>query len=144
MLSTGRIYLGQDDPALLTLIDTARTYLVKPYIADPQRILAYRYAIALLFEDATDTIASDPATGLYFLNKALDELIEFAFMKYQVPMPRAKERLATLKKTDSSVGTLAEAYYISMEIGEKYHLASKLITILIGEKGFFEWESAKQ
>jgi hypothetical protein len=144
MLSTGRIYLGEDDPDLLKLIDTARTYLVKPYIADPQRILAYRYAIALLFEDATDTIASDPATGLYFLNKAVDELIEFAYMKYQVPMPRAKERLAALKKIDSAVGTLVESYFISMDIGEKYQLASKLITILIGEKGFFEWESARQ
>ena len=144
MLSTGVIYQGVETPEIISLVEKANTYATKPATVDDRKIMFARYDIALLFEDATDLYQTDSATALYFLNKAVDALISFAFPKYQMPMPRPKERLAFLKQKDPVIGKLTEDYFLKTDVSEKHSIAGTLITKLIGHTGFFEWETEQE
>lgn len=142
MLATGQLYLGHDHPQLLTLVAEAQHYatLTKPLTAE--QLTFRRYGIANLFEDATDTLATDQPTSLYILDKAVGQLIELVFAAYPRPLPRLKERLRSLADLDPTAGQLVQHYYQATDPAARYEAARQLVLHVAGAGQFFEWSSA--
>ena len=52
-----------------------------------------------------------------------------------------KSLLNELEKMDENIAKLARSFYQETSIQEKMELAGKIAEKIIGERGFFEWES---
>lgn len=141
MLATGQLYLGHDHPQLLALVTEARHYadLTKPLTAE--QLTFRRYGIANLFEDVTDTLATDQSTSLYLLDKVVGQLIELVFATHPRPLPRLKERLRSLADLDPTAGQLVQRYYQATAAAARYEAARQLVLHVAGADRFFEWSS---
>ena len=142
ILSTGVIYLGEENQQIITLLDDAKKYArLSPPLTE-QELLIRRYTLANLLEDVTDLLDVKEAMTLhYIMSKIVLEAIEFTFAKNQQPLPRIKERIPLLQEVEPAIGDLVARYYAATTIDEQYHAVKQLVFNLTGETGFFEWES---
>jgi len=143
MLATGMVVSGGDNEEVQRIIKMAKEYSGRPLIPDDNLKTADRYRIATLFEDATDLKEVDPATSLYFLNRAVTEAIDFLFMAGCRTLPRAKERIRQIEESWPEMGKLVTDYFEAREFDEKYAVARTLVEKSVGATGFFEWESER-
>jgi hypothetical protein len=143
LLSTGKIYLGEDNAGVLQLIQKAKQYLTEPVIVKPEQIIQQKYSIALLFEDATELLPEEPEAAQYVLDKAISEVITHVFAVNKKPLPRLKERLYELSDVNPVAGKLIANYYRATGITEKHQIAAKILAALQIPDKFFEWTSSK-
>ena len=141
MIATGRLVLGENDPHIMALVEDAKHYAYLANSLTDEQATFQKYAIATLFEDATDTIVSNPSTSLYILEKAIAQSIEFLFAARQQPLPRIKERLNTLASLEPAIGSLVKQYYQATDIMKKYELAKLIVLNVTENLGFFEWST---
>lgn len=143
MISTGKVIEGADNLELQKLIQSAKEFLLQsPPLPDIKRINT-RYAIATLFEDATDVKDTDALTSTYFLNKLVSDIIDYTFRNNGIPMPRPKERIMYLEQNYPDIGKLVTDYYRTESFHDKYNIAKTLVEGTVGEYGFFEWDSGQ-
>lgn len=141
LLATGQVVHGHDNPQLLALLAEAHHYAILANPLTEEQATFRKYGLATLLEDAADTLATDEATSLYLLNQVVAQLIEFVFAAQQCPLPRVKERLATLCELDATVGRGVQQYYQPAGAAQKYALAKALVLRVTGHREFFEWSS---
>lgn len=96
------------------------------------------YGLVTLLEDAADTLATDEATTLYTLNQVIAQLGELVFAAHQHPLPRIKDRLATLCEVDATVGRGVQQDYRLANTAQKHELAKALVLPVTGHGEFFE------
>jgi hypothetical protein len=137
------VVLGGDNEEVQRIIKMAKEYSGRALIPDDNWKTADRYRIATLFEDATDLKEVDPVTALYFLNRAVNEVIDFLFMAGCRTLPRAKERITQIEACWPEMGKLISDYYEAREFDAKYAAAKSLVEKSVGATGFFEWESER-
>jgi hypothetical protein len=143
MLATGVVMLDED-PVVSALITQAKTWLATPpHYADFGLRIA-RYNAATLFEDALDVVERDPATATMLLDKAISTAIEYAFRSRSLLVPRNKDLLSALRDLDANTGDAASRFYTSARWEERLAAATIIMDGLIGARGFFEWESARE
>lgn len=143
IISTGRVIEGAENLEIQKLIQSSKEFLSKsPTLTETQRVFI-RYAIATLFEDATDLKDSDTQTSTYFLNKLVNDIIDYTFRNNSIPLPRPKERIKYLEINYPDIGKLITDYFNAEKFFNKYEIAKKLVEKTIGEVGFFEWDSGK-
>jgi len=144
LISTGKIYFGEETDELKNLVSTAKEYLTKTPEFNEKVNIKYTYLISGLFEDATDTMNADRQTSLFFLNKMIGEIIEFVFLKNNVPLPRSKERIKYMVENFPELGKLTVEFYVTEPFNKKYEIARQIVLMTIGETGFFEWDSGPE
>lgn len=141
LLATGQLVVGADNPQLLALLEEACYYATLASPLTPEQATFRKYGLATLVEDAADTLATDEVTRVYVLNQAIAQLIELVFATHQRPLPRIKERLASLGHLDAAVGLEVQQYYQLADARQKYELAKTLVLRVAGATEFFEWSS---
>jgi hypothetical protein len=141
MLLTGKVVKGDDHPVIRDLLNKAKEFADKSPARTALQNLATRYEIATLYEDATDLLRTDEITAAWFLDKAVMQCIDFAFLLNGKPLPRAKDRINQLQAILPQAGILVKKYYEAIDTTGKYEIAGQIVAILIGKKGFFEWST---
>lgn len=142
LLATGQLVHGPDNPQILALVAEARHYATLANPLTEEQATFRKYGIATLLEDAADTLATDEASSCYMLDQAIAQLVEFVFAAHQHPLPRIKDRLATLGELDATVGQGVRQYYQSAGAAQKVAVAKALVLHVTGHGEFFEWRSA--
>ncbi len=143
MLATGVVYLGESNTNILSLIEKAKQYQYKTTELTEQQVIAYKYGIATLFEDATDLLETDEILTEHILNKLIIDIIDFTFRKEQKTLPRIKERLNELAVINPVLAGLITNYYTNTIAKQKYIIAKQIMELLDIPQGFFEWTSTQ-
>ena len=143
IISTGKIIQGGDNNNILQLYKDADEYAGRSPVLTEEKSTFIKYRVTNLFEDATDIIA-DKGTVQYILDKIIPDVIEYLFLRNQVPLPRVKERLKVLETIEQVTGKQVIQYYRLNDVQLKYELVVSLLQHLFGATGFFEWTSEKE
>jgi hypothetical protein len=144
IIATGQLYKGSDNQKILTLIEDAKKYVLLSKTPTDEQLMFRRYAIANIFEDATDTHTIDKKTTLYILDRVIIDIIEFLFYAKQRPLPRLKDRIEAILELDPATGNRISQYYDATNLEQKYELTKQIVLSLTGATGFFEWSSAPE
>jgi hypothetical protein len=143
IISTGKVIEGAENLELQKLIQSSKEFLSKsPTLTESQRVFI-RYAIATMFEDATDLKDTDTHTSTYFLNKLVNDIIDYTFRNNSIPLPRPKERIKYLEINYPDIGKPISDFFSAENFFNKYEIAKKLVKKTVGEIGFFEWDSGR-
>jgi hypothetical protein len=143
MLATG-VVVFEGDPVVSDLIARAKDWLTKPPHYDDFGLRMARYTAATLFEDALDVAERDPATATMLLDKAVSTALEYAFRSRDLLVPRNKDLLRSLSDLDMSASEAATCFYTSATWEQRLSAAAIIMDAVIGARGFFEWESARE
>jgi hypothetical protein len=143
MLATGAPVLN-DDPAVDALIARAQQMMATPLRCDDFGLRMARYGAATLFEDALDVAERDEATATLLLDKAVSAALEYAFRSRGLFVPRHKDLLRILADLDARSSDAARRFYTSATWEERLVAATIIMDVVIGVRGFFEWESARE
>jgi len=143
MIATGTVLIGEANLALKKLIEDANKFLLTAPNIDDAKRTATKYTISTLFEDATDIKDSDPIACRYFLNRMVQDLMDFVFLDHGIPLPRPKERINYMESNYPNIGKLISSYYKTESFSSQYNIAKELVMLICGEIGFFEWDSGK-
>lgn len=141
MISTGKVIKGSENEHVKTAIRNAGDFKNKPREITEMDIVRDKYSITNLLEDANDTISEDALTCEYILNRTLDKFIDFWFVLNQIPLPRIKERMITLKNKDLDIYNQIQSIFNQNSLSQKLTQTNELIESFVSEKGFFEWQS---
>lgn len=143
MLTTGFVILDRD-PVVQTLVSEAKASLDQGPDLSAQALMFKRYGAADRLENAVDIAEFAPANASLILHSAVEEIIEYYFLAENRWLPRVKERLAALAESDPEIGALAYQFYSDAELPAKFTAAEQLAQKILGETGFFEWESTPE
>ena len=141
LLATGQVVHGHANPQLRALLAEARHYATQAAPLTDEQATFRNYGLATLFEDATDTLATDALTCCYLLDQVVAQVVEYAFVARQRPLPRVKDRLRSLSELEAGLGFGVQQYYQAAGVEEKYALAKALVFQVAGAWEFFEWAS---
>jgi predicted nucleotidyltransferase len=141
MISTGNVIKGSENEVVKKAIKDANEFKNKPKVITEFDLTLYKYSITNLLEDANDTISDDALTCEYILNRTLDKFIDYWFVINQIPLPRIKERMITIKNKDVEFYNMVKLVYNQKDIFQKLKHTNELIELIIRTKGFFEWQS---
>lgn len=108
------------------------------------QLLFLRYGTATIYEDAADIAARSPENASLLLGVALNDMLRYAFLSANRPVPRHKEMLKSLEGLDPELARLTYAYFRSETLPERLELAGQIADRTIGARGFFEWETPPQ
>jgi hypothetical protein len=143
MLSTGFVMLDAD-PIVDLLIQRARNKLAQPPLSTNLRLMMARYTAATQFEDAMDVAGRDISTANMILCKAVSSALEYFFLARNRMIPRDKDLLAELAGVEPKTAAVAQQFFSSGQWEERVATAGMLMDRIIGARGFFEWESARE
>jgi hypothetical protein len=143
MLGTGFVLLNAD-PIVDLLIQRARNKLAQPPLSNNLRLMMARYNAAMQFEDAMDVAGRDISTANMILCKSVSSALEYFFLARSRMMPRDKDLLAELAAIEPKTAAMAQQFFSSGQWEERVATAGMLMDRIIGARGFFEWESARE
>jgi hypothetical protein len=143
MIATG-VILHDPDGIMATLKPEAQAILdAGPQESDASRLNA-RYMIATWFEDAEDIRQRDPDRASAMLLTAVLDAIRLCFRQTGRWHPREKDLLTELDAVDPDLGGLARIVIRASTIDKRFDAARPIIARVVGETGFFEWESPRE
>ena len=138
MLATGFTVLDED-PMVEELRELGRAQLAAgPAYTEKTRVFR-RYAAAPASEDGADRAARDPATAAMILGRAVTAMLEYAYVKENRWIPRAKDLLAGL---DPALAADARRFFEAARAD--VDLARRIADRTIGVHGFFAWEGERE
>lgn len=140
MLATGKIVLDRH-PVVAELRAEAQRRLATPPNLSAAELTMRRYFAADAYENAQDIAVRDPANASLILHGAVRDMMDYAFLSANRPLPRVKTMLPALAELDSTLGALARAYYEADDAPARFALAAQIADRTIQATGFFEWES---
>lgn len=143
MFATGFVMLNAD-PIIDVLILRARNLLAQPPRSNNLQLMMARYIAATQFEDAMDVAGRDIATANMILGKAVTSALAYFFLARNRMIPRDKDMLAELSALDPKTAAAAQQFSSSGQWQERVATAGVVMDRIIGARGFFEWESARE
>jgi hypothetical protein len=143
MLSTGFVMLNAD-PVVDLLIQRARNKLAQPPRSNNFQLMMSRYTAATQFEDAMDVAGRDISTANMILCKSVRSALEYFFLARNRLIPRDKDLIAELAALEPKTAAIAQQFFSSGQWEERVTTAGMLLDRIIGARGFFEWESARE
>ncbi|WP_437737874.1 nucleotidyltransferase domain-containing protein [Sorangium sp. So ce1335] len=141
MLATGFPVLGS--PLLDELRAESAVWLAKRTALTPDQDAWARYSAATLLEDALDVAARDPAMASALLAEAVLAMVRYHLLARNGVLPRAKELLAELERSDPEVARSARRSFEAASLGDRITAAHAVADVCIGARGFFAWESER-
>jgi hypothetical protein len=97
--------------------------------------------LATQVEDALDVAEADPQTALMLLSSAVHGMLHYAYLNRGKFIPRDKELLENLRSHDPRLAELTNRFYASPAQNERIEAAQSIADVVLGTRGFFEWES---
>lgn len=143
MLTTGFVTLDRHPIVQILLSEAAEAMSKRPNLS-AQELTFRRYGAADLYENAVDIAHSDSANASLILYKAVEQIIEYFFLDANQWVPRYKEVLVALSEDKPELGALAYQFYNEADLTKKFQIAEGLAQQILGETGFFEWETTPQ
>jgi predicted nucleotidyltransferase len=143
MIANGMIMKGDNNENIKSIVKEAKDFEFKPKILTANEEIFIKYGITNLLEDANDVVESDPMTCEYILVKVIDKIMDFWFLKKQLPLSRIKERMSLINGHDPEFYIQINKAFQAQSIIEKLEAVTKIIENIIGEKGYFEWVSER-
>jgi predicted nucleotidyltransferase len=143
LIASGIILKGDNNKDIISIVKEAKDFESKPKILTANEEIFIKYGITNLLEDANDVIENDPMTCQYILIKVIDKIIDFWFLKKQLPLLRIKERMSLLNSHDPEFYIQINKAFHAQSIKEKLKAVTKIIENIIGEMGYFEWTSER-
>jgi hypothetical protein len=107
-----------------------------PAVPDDQ-VTMQKYGAVDQLDNAIDVVERDPAMAKMLATEAVSQAIAVWFIERGGWMPRAKDRLAALRRVDPEAADAVEEFMASGDVTD----AESAIAMLLGVSGFFEWES---
>ena len=98
-------------------------------------------AVLAGFQDAMDIVERHPAAANMLLSEAVQQMLQFAFMKAGHFIPRDKDILDALTNLDSDLGSKARLFFENADWTRRLQLATELADRILQVRGFFEWSS---
>lgn len=143
ILTTGVVIVNRD-PIVDQLIGEAQEWLGKrPDLSDAE-LLWKRYLIVDGLDNARDLMAVDPANAVFFLNDALQAMVNYAFLAENQNLPRFKEIITKLEAIQPELGALVRSFYNTADHKQQLQIVESLATQMLGVTEFFEWKSEAQ
>lgn len=142
MLATGFVVLDRD-PAIAELRAEAEAYLLAGPRVSPERLLCQRYLAADSLDNARDVLPRDPACATLILMGAVRAMLECWFPAEGHFIPSPKRMLAEARAHSPELGALVDRFLAATDAPARLALAEEVADRTIGERTFFEWESAK-
>jgi GNAT superfamily N-acetyltransferase len=139
MLATGCMLL-ELDPVVSELRQQAAVLMASPPTIEPRVLFYRRYGLATQLEDGRDVSGSDPLAANLFLNRAVDGMLEYAFLTHGRHIPRTKDMATALQALDPRLAELAQAYTAAVDASQRLAIAEALADVTIQAQGFFEWD----
>jgi predicted nucleotidyltransferase len=143
MIANGILLKGDNNENIISIIKEAKDFQFKPKVLTSNDETFIKYGISNLLEDANDVVESDPMTCEYILVKVIDKIIDFWFLKKQLPLSRIKERMCLINSYDPEFYVQINKAFQAQSIKEKLEAVTKIVENIIGEKGYFEWTSER-
>lgn len=143
MFATGFVVLNAD-PIIDVLILRAKNLLAQPPRSNNLQLMMARYTAATQFEDALDVAGRDIATANMILTKAVTSALAYFFLARNRMIPRDKDLLGELAVLDPKTAAVAQQFFSSAQWQERVASAGVVMDRIIGARGFFEWESARE
>jgi predicted nucleotidyltransferase len=143
LLATGHTFLATD-PIVETLRAEARAMLALRPDLSPQVLTMKRYMAATALEDALDIWETDPANALFILENAMSQMVQYAYLAANRPLPRLKQTLNFLNEIDGEMAAIAHQFYTETELEARLQAAQAFAHRTVQSPGFFEWQSDPQ
>jgi hypothetical protein len=140
MLATGFVVLNAH-PIVDELRAKSKQILNSAPNLTEAQLTQKRYAIADMYENATDMIGKNPHAAMMLMSDAVHQALQFRFLAANRWLPRYKDLLNELEALDSSLAQLARQFYGETSWQERFRVAEAVMDGTIGVRGFFEWES---
>jgi predicted nucleotidyltransferase len=144
MIANGMIMKGDSNEDIKSIVKEAKDFEFKSRVLSANEETFIKYGISNLLEDANDVVESDPMTCQYILIKVIDKIIDFWFLKKQLPLSRIKERMSFINRHDPEFHEQINKAFLTQSIKEKLDTVNKIVENKIGEKGYFEWASERR
>lgn len=139
MLATGFVMLNRA-PIVDHLRQQAQQILAGAPEYRPQSLLFARYMACDRLENALDCRHRDPAQGHMLLGGAMLDTLVYFFQKQGKWIPRHKDMLVVLRNDYPDLARLFDDYALAS--GDAcFEIATQIADIILGTRGFFEWES---
>jgi len=142
MLATG--FIVYDPDGMVERLRRTACRLLEDGPPEPGDQASPRYMIATLYEDAVDVLEIDPHTARLYLNRALQQCLEYSFSGRGRFVPRAKELLARLSEEDPHLHDLTIRAIGAPDAKTQASVIGEIMDSVIGARGFFEWESTPE
>ena len=142
MLATGFVVFSAS-PVVDELRSEARAWLEKPSPRSDGDIVRVRYGIATRFEDALDVASADEATATMLFTMSVTSMLELYCRIHLGRVPRRKDLLAAVDASDGTLGQVVRTFFSATSFRDRRILAEDLADVLIGTRGFFEWDSGE-
>jgi len=140
MLATG-VVLRDDDGAMANLIaEAAQVLRAGPALPEKERV-RLRYLAACAVEDALDLLPAADGDAVLVVRRAVDAMLDYAFLSRGRFLPRPKRRLAELSALDAEAAA-ALAAVLAADPRSQADVLSAAAQRILGADGFFPWESA--
>lgn len=140
MLATGHLVFALD-PVVEELIGEARRLVAQPYELPETTAIFLRYMAVDMLDNADDVREVDAENATLILHQFVRAMIDYFFLADGQFLPRQKELLRLLERSNPSAGTLARRFYAASDVDTQFRLAKKLAAEILGETTFFEWET---
>jgi hypothetical protein len=140
MLATGFVMFSSSEKTG-ELIAMARRSLEKGADFSDFTLQQQRYSAACMVEDAIEMTVRDEAAGMLILGRAVDAVIGYWFASRQRFSVRSKEQLAVIRDEEPETAGMIEEAMLGATVETRVDAARRLAQTVIGETGFFEWDS---
>jgi hypothetical protein len=142
MLATGFVVFSAS-PVVDELRSEARAWLERPSRPSDGDIVRARYGAATRFEDALDVASTDEAAATMLFTLSVTSMVELYCRIHLGRVPRRKDLLAAVDASDATLGQVVRAFFTATSFRDRRILAEDLADVLIGTRGFFEWDSGE-
>ena len=94
-----------------------------------------------LLDNAEDLRQTDAENAALVLHQAVRAMLDYYFLAAGRFLPRIKDLLRELDRSDPYAGTWARTFYSATDNDTRFEAASNLADQILGATTFFEWET---
>jgi hypothetical protein len=140
MLATG-VVLRDDDGVLANVVADAARLLRTGLRMTARELERRRYLAACAVEDTLDLLPADGGDARLLGSRAVDAMLEYAFLARGQFQPRAKVRLAALRELDPGAADSLLAVLDASDPAARAQRLREAGERILGASGFFAWDS---
>lgn len=131
IIATGHLVYGKENQEVINLIAKAKKETSVALTLTTEASKLKQVELLIILEDIDDVIKNDPTLANYLIYTLILKIIEFAFIKSEIPLSRIKNRLDTLNNNNKEIGSLVTKFFKTEDVEIKFALCKTLIELLV-------------
>jgi Nucleotidyltransferase domain len=143
MLATDVLLQGADEYRIGAIVEAAREWLERPVAVELDSLTLERYLLACRIEDTLDLHDRDFLFASALLAAVIPEVLRFACRRLEGRIPRDKDLRSVIERIDPHLGNLLAEYLGTEGDVARFERGLAIAQRVLGELGFFEWESPR-